>query len=142
MLYWLALPRLANWQHRLLDDAHAPRPHHHWLHMLWQEIAMWAQGMGDNPNNVAASTLRGLAAPGMHPEQCQLLAGALCSALCAQAGEHVAARLRSETRTRHITETGISCHCKSFTYLCHFNALHSEPGLKKKTIRSPLVFQI
>lgn len=98
-------------------------PRHRW----WQN-ATWAPGMEDHR---ATSTLRGLAAPGMHPEQCQCLAGVLCWALCAQAGQHVAARLRSETRTRHISETGISCHCKTFTYLCHFNALHSEPGLKK-----------
>lgn len=134
MLYWLALPRLANWQRSgcawgSVDDAHAPRPHqHHLVHMLWQGIATWA---GGTEGNLAASTLRGPAAPGMHPEQCQRLAGVLCWARCAQAGEHVAARLRSETRTRHIIETGISCHRKSLTYLCHFNALHSEPGLKK-----------
>lgn len=83
----------------------------------------------------------GLAAPGMHAEQCQGLAGVLCSALCAQAGQHVAARLLSETRPRHISETGISCHRKTFTYLCHFNALHSEPGLKKTTIHSPWLFR-
>lgn len=61
----------------------------------------------------------------------------LCSARCAQAGEHVAVRLRSETRTRHIIETGISCHRRSLTYLCHFNALHSEPGLKKPNTLPP-----
>lgn len=97
-----------------------------------------ARGTEDNP---ASSTPRGPAAPGMHPEGCQCLAGVLCSALCARAGEHVAALLQSETRTRHITETGISCHRKSLTYLCHFNALHSEPGLKKPNTRPPRLFR-
>lgn len=106
----------------------APHPHQHHPGHKRRQNATWARG---------TSTLRGLAAPGMHPEQCQCLAGVLCSALCAQAGQHVAARLRSETRTRHISETGISCHRKTFTYLCHFNALHSEPGLKKTQYTPP-----
>lgn len=71
----------------LIPNAHEYHPCHKW----WQN-ATW--GMEDTR---ATSTLRGLAAPGMHPEQCQCLAGVLCSALCAQAGQHVAARLRSET---------------------------------------------
>jgi len=116
------------------DSAHAPNPHQHHLgHKLWQGIAAWAGGMG----TTRLQAPRGPGCPRNAPEWCQRLAGALCSALCAQAGEHVAARLRSETRTRHIIETGISCHRKSLTYLCHFNALNSEPGLKKPNTLLP-----
>lgn len=86
------------------------------VHTLWRGIDARARGLGGPGRPRNAPALSGLAA-----------------ALCAQPGEHVAARLQRETRTRHITETGISCHRKSLTYLCHFNALHSEPGFKKNT---------
>lgn len=63
----------------------------------------------------------------------------LCAGICAgcRAGQHVAAWLRSRTRTRRVVETGISCHHNSLTYLCHLNALHSEVGRFKKTRRAP-----